>query len=86
MAHYRATTGDGEQVSAETMRQLRAAVRVLIGKRGSVRRAATRAECSAATLYRILDGKSVSLETAARVINGLGGQIEIRVTKINSHN
>lgn len=85
MAHYRATTSTGEQVSAETMKQLRASVRLLIGTRG-VRRAATDAECSPATIYRILRGHTVSLETAARVIGSLGGAIEIRITKINSHN
>ncbi len=66
------------------MVQLRAAVRKLIRTRGGIQAAATDAECGRATLYRILQGKPVSFDTAVRIVNNLGGHIEIRVTETNS--
>lgn len=62
----------------ETMRQLRSAVREAIHTM-SVKQAAARSGCSPETLARILRGNNVSVLTAARICEGLGWRLDIRL-------
>lgn len=85
MSTLRTTTEDGQRVTAATMRQLRAAVRRAMQKR-TIHQAAVFAGCSRKTLYRILRGDNVTFETVSRIVDGLGCQLEIRVTEKHDQN
>lgn len=64
--------------TAETMRQLRAAIRMAM-QTLTVAQAAARAECAEGTILRILRGENVSVRTAARIVEGLGATLEITI-------
>ncbi len=64
--------------TAETMRQLRVALKLAM-RHVTLRQAAARAECSENTLSRILRGENVSVMTVARIAEGLGSRLDIRL-------
>lgn len=63
--------------TTETMRQVRVVIKLAM-RDLTIQQAAARAECSENTLGRILRGKNVSLRTVARIVEGLGGRLELR--------
>lgn len=64
--------------TAETMRQLRVAIRLAM-RHTTLQQAAARAECSENTISRILRGEDALVGTIARIAEGLGACIEIRL-------
>lgn len=74
----------GGDVAAETMRELRVAVRLAM-RSLTLDQAAARAECHRNTLSRIIRGDNVSVRTAARIVEGLGCRLHITLTE-EKHN
>lgn len=66
------------------MRQLRVAIRRAM-RSLTLQQAAARAECHQNTLSRILRGDNVSIRTAARIVEGLGRQLQISLVE-EKHN
>ncbi len=64
--------------TAETMRQLQLALRVAM-RSITIKQAAARAGCHENTLYRILAGSNVGVRTAARIVEGLGRRLDVRL-------
>lgn len=62
------------------MQQLRVAIRLAM-RALTLEQAAARAECSAVTISRILRGDNVTVRTAARIADGLGWCLEIRLSE-----
>jgi predicted transcriptional regulator len=66
---------------AETLRQIRIVIRTAMNGL-SVEHAAARAECHPNTLWRILRGENCEIETVARIVERLGGRLDIRLVRV----
>jgi len=74
------TRPSGGAATAETMRQLRVAIRRAI-RTLTLEEAAARGGVHMNTIKRLLHGGNISIRTAARIVEGLGGCLEIRLGK-----